>query len=217
MHSFDHRINQLLDSVADMTTGHRERLVRPLRQDDVVCWESMADERLDAVMKASMRIVAHELLDQMCFQMEAALTRCRTDSQRLLLMALVAQKMPESASLLFRDGDQTSGVSYPGAETVVLETDAVVATSTTAEVSATSTAAVSRVDVLVESIRCIPFCDADGSSPTRTRSVAIVVDSPQDERSRQFTAGEVHILAFSAAEIAENPFQCAKRVHDYLR
>ena len=208
MHSFEHRINQLLDSMPELTAGHRERLVRPLRQDDVVCWQRIEDAGLDAVMKASMRIVAHELLDQICFHIEAALTRCRTESQRLLVMALIAKKMPAAASVMFRSGEQLAGISYPGPETIVLESDAVFPRPNDGDFC---------VDLFVELIRTPHSGDVDGSPSPAARSVGILVDGSENERFRHRKTTEVPILGLSSTEIAENPFQCASRVYEILR
>lgn len=120
MHAFDHRLNQLLDRVANLSPGRRQRLTRSLRQDDVELGVRAAEPSLDAAMKASLRVAAHEVLDMFCVHLESALARCRSDEARTLLLAIVSIALAEHACVLFEADGQTSGVEFPAAQTLIL-------------------------------------------------------------------------------------------------
>ena len=121
MPDFDTRMEQLLATLGELAPGHRERLVRPVRQHDLVCWPGAADGEHAPAMKAAMRVAVHELLDQFCFQLECALTRCASESARALVLAATSLAMADGMRVEFRDGELRSGVSYPGKETLSIE------------------------------------------------------------------------------------------------
>ena len=91
MHAFDQRLNQLLDTLDGMTAGRRRRLVRSLRQDDVELGLAANHPALQAAVKASLRVAAHEILDTLCLHLEGALSRCRSPHAEALLMRMHCQ------------------------------------------------------------------------------------------------------------------------------
>jgi hypothetical protein len=121
MPDFDSRMEQLLASLGKLAPGHRERLVRPVRQHDLVCWPGSSDSEHAPAMKAAMRVAVHELLDQMCFQLEGVLTRCASESTQALVLAATSLAMADGMRVEFCDGEAKSGVSYPGSETLAIE------------------------------------------------------------------------------------------------
>ncbi len=120
MHAFEHRLTQLLDCLGELTAGRRQRLVRSLRQDDVELGVRSADASLDAAMKAALRVAAHEVLDAFCVHLEGALSRCRSDRGRALVMAITALVMAEGGCVLFAIDAGAAGVAFPAEETVVI-------------------------------------------------------------------------------------------------
>lgn len=118
MHAFDRRLNQLLDRVADLSAGRRQRLMRTLRQDDVELGVRAEDASLDAAMKASLRVAAHEVLDVFCMHLEGALARCRSDEARTLLAAVAAIALAEHACVLFEADGEAAGVEFIAQETI---------------------------------------------------------------------------------------------------
>ena len=121
MSDFDSRMEQLLATLGELAPGHRERLVRPVRQHDLACWPDASNGEHVPTMKAAMRVAVHELLDQFCFQLDGALTRCDSESARVLVLAATSLGMADGMCVEFRDGDARSGVSYPGNQTLTIE------------------------------------------------------------------------------------------------
>ena len=121
MHDFDSRMEQLLAALGHLAPGHRERLVRPVRQHDLVCWPDGADAEHAPTMKAAMRVAVHELLDQFCFQLESALTRCASEPARVLMLATTTLAMAGGMSVEFIDDNVASGVSCPGKSRLSIE------------------------------------------------------------------------------------------------
>lgn len=121
MPDFDARMNQLLATLGDLAPGHRERLLRPIRQRDIECWPKHTGEDAASALKAAMRVAVHELLDQFCFGIEAVLTRADDDATRTLVLAISAVAMANGVRVAFRHDQGTTGISYPGSETLVIE------------------------------------------------------------------------------------------------
>lgn len=121
MPDFDESMNQLLAAVRDAAPGRRERWLRTVRQHDLQCWPEGANADAENAMKAAMRVAVHEVLDQLCFQLEAALTRSDNEPTRVFVLALTALAMTDGLRVKFRDGQSTTGISYPGDETLVIE------------------------------------------------------------------------------------------------
>jgi hypothetical protein len=121
MPDFDARMNQLLTTLGDLAPGHRERLLRSVRQHDLACWPDSVSNDATSTMKAAMRVAVHQLLDQFCFQLEAVLTRADDDATRVFILALTSIGMADGMRVTFRDGDLTTGVTYSGCETLVIE------------------------------------------------------------------------------------------------
>ena len=121
MPDFDSRMEQLLANLGELAPGHRERLLRPVRQHDLVCWPGGSDGEQAPAMKAAMRVAVHELLDQLCFQLEGVLTRCASESAQALVLAATSLAMADGMRVEYCDGESRTGVSYPGSETLAIE------------------------------------------------------------------------------------------------
>jgi hypothetical protein len=121
MPDFDARMNQLLDALGDMAPGHRERLLRRVRQHDIECWPADASGEAVDAMKAAMRVAVHELLDEFCFQLEAVLTRAHDDATRVFVLALVSVAMHDGICVAFRDQQTTTGITRSGCEKLVID------------------------------------------------------------------------------------------------
>lgn len=120
-HEFDRRLAQALAALPELSKGHRERLVRPLRQLDLDCQPAPADPSLDAALRAAVRTLAHELLETLLVQLEAALAACRSDAGRVLVAALAALGAARGARVAYRLDGAEHGCQFPGVETLAIE------------------------------------------------------------------------------------------------
>ena len=213
MHEFQRRLQQYLDSVPDLTAGHRERLLRPMKQLDLDCWGEFNDPSMEDALKASMRSIAHELVDFYCLQIEPAFAQCRGDVQKVMLAALAAHKLPAWNRILYRVDGRLSGYSYSWAETVIIEPSARIFATT--------------VDFLVEfharpAIGSGPITDTfqDRSEPDAVvATLAVQCGEPEVRSDVKLPDRNLAcpVLNFSDAAIRENPFQCAAEVFRRLR
>jgi len=121
MDAFAARTAQLLASLAALGPGLRDRLVRPLRQADLSCWPAPLDLDDEPLVKAGLRAIAHEVLDQLCLQLEIPLQRCDSNALRQLVLALVAVSLPDGLRVRFRSGAFETGLDVPGPESLVIE------------------------------------------------------------------------------------------------
>jgi hypothetical protein len=200
MHAFDHRLNQLLDRVANVSPGRRQRLARSLRQDDVELGVRAANPTLDAAMKASLRVAAHEVLDTFCMHLEGALARCRGEETRMLLMAVVAIALADHDCVLFEHDGQVSGVEFPAAHTWVVSASPASRVDLRLELRRHRAAVdTSRADC--RHVLCVSVADPAHEGDTETGVVVApqaIVDDPFSQAA--MLLGRLRAMASSDAE-----------------
>ncbi|QGJ71506.1 Hypothetical protein PBC10988_32130 [Planctomycetales bacterium 10988] len=106
MSEFDRRIRQLLETMQPLAPGQAERWKRPIRQHDLACWQLADDASVENGSKAAARVLIHELIDRFCMQIEVPLTLCDHPLRRLLLLAILAVKMPRGWRFQFSEALQ---------------------------------------------------------------------------------------------------------------
>lgn len=191
MHLFQHRLEQLLNSVDGLSDGRRQRLSRPLRQADIRCWEASTDETIDAALLAATRTLAHELLDGLALHLEAALAACATWESRLLLAAVAARETVLGRQVRFQVDGRRLGCAFPSVSLLTLTPGR-------------------GMDAAGLHIEAEQF-PSHGAAPARRLHLQIVCDDrPRSGNVRPETAVEVMLI--TPQEVRRDPFAVAARI-----
>lgn len=193
MHEFERRMQQLLASHSALSRGHRERLMRPLKQSDLQCWGDIADTDLEQVLKVCFRTVAHELTDAFGLHAEAALAVCPSAAEKTLLAALLGYGMPLGLPVLLRIGSTEAGFHFRSTEMMIVEPLA----GTLGELRGIQLehhhSDADRANAAKVICRVRETGTVDGSHPQITFADSM----------------DVSAIVFSESQVRENPFQCA--------
>ena len=193
MHEFERRMQQLLASHSGLTRGHRERLMRPLKQSDLECWGELEDADLEQVLKVSFRTAAHELTEAFCLHSEAALALCHSAGEKTLLSAILAYALPLGFPVLLRIGSTEAGFRFRSTEMLIVEPLA------SSEV-APSCVQIEHHNLAVE-------CSSIAKVLCRVSEPG-GGDQNQPQVTQSHATGPCTIV-FSASRVRENPFKCA--------
>ena len=193
MHEFERRMQQLLASHSGLTRGHRERLMRPLKQSDLECWGELGDADLEQVLKVSFRTAAHELTEAFCLHAEAALALCQSAGEKTLLAAILAYALPLGLPVQLRIGSTEAGFQFRSTEMVIVEPLA-------SSKSAPSGVQIEHHNLAVET--------------SRIAKVLCRVREPGggEQNQPQVTQSNAMgpcTIVFCESQVRENPFQCA--------
>ena len=191
MTHFKRRMLELIGELPEINRGRRLRLLSPLRQAPLVCWEPLADEGLEETLNAAMRAAAHELLDEYCCHLAGALARCDSPELKALVGALSAYLIASRVSVQFRDGENVAGVWFDCPDVAVIEPAACVDGR--------------RIDLVVE--RETPVSGLN-------RFAALTIG---DETSRGSPAGSWNWITFSREVVREHPFHCVAKLWRSLK
>jgi hypothetical protein len=194
MHEFKRRMLELFQELPDMNRGRRLRLLSPIRQAPLVCWEPLGDDSLEEVLKASMRAAVHELIDEYCCHLAGALARCDSPELKTLVAALSAFLIASRVSVQFRDGPTLSGFLLPYSERAIIE-PAAIATGR-------------RFDLVLERHCHSPCAKAESMANTVRRAGVIIGDDrPSTVAGQQ--GGNAIEITLSPEAVRRDPFRRA--------
>jgi hypothetical protein len=188
MTQFKRRMFELIAELPDINRGRRLRLLSPLRQAPLTCWEPLGDDALEETLHAAMRAAAHELLDEYCCHVAGALARCDSPEVKALVGALAAYLIASRVSVQFREGEKLAGVWFDCPEIAVIEPAAKVDGR--------------RVELVVER----------QNAARSVRRCAGVTIGEQTRLANVISVEEWNWITLTPAAVRENPFHCAAEV-----
>jgi hypothetical protein len=179
---------ELIGELPEINRGRRLRLLGPLRQAPLICWEPLEDQSAEETLKAAMRVAIHELIDEYCCHLAGALARCDSAELKTLVGGLAAYLVASRVSVQFRDDNRLSGVWFASSETAIIEPAARVDGQ--------------RVHLLIE---------RKGISPGTARRAAVTL-SDDGASTNSIVSGDLTWIAFSPRAVRELPFRCAAEI-----